>query len=90
MRTSIRSALSRALNKQFGSRGTEGWFSDSPSRKRVRDQEHFDYLVLEYLPGHSRSWVGEKDRVAAESRDAKRGQSLRARRKRRAKSKSNS
>ena len=49
MRASIRSSLTRRLNEQFGKRE---WFSDSPSRKRVRDREHFDYLVSAYLPRH--------------------------------------
>jgi hypothetical protein len=46
MRTSIRSAMTRGLNQKYGKRD---WFSDSPSRKRVADHEHFDYLILEYL-----------------------------------------
>jgi len=28
------------------------WFSKSGSRKRVRDREHLDYLMHEYLPRH--------------------------------------
>jgi REP element-mobilizing transposase RayT len=83
MRASIRSALSRALNHEFGNRGREGWFSDSPSRKRVRDHEHFDYLLLEYLPDHGRWWISDKDGLAAQSRDAGRATSVRKRKKRR-------
>jgi len=49
MRSSIKSALSRQLNTQFGRRT---WFAESASRKQVRDREHFDYLMLKYLPNH--------------------------------------
>ena len=63
MRASIRSALTRALTEAFGKRK---WFSDTPSRKRVRDQEHFDYLILEYIPKHKGiTWVREQDQQAA-------------------------
>jgi hypothetical protein len=48
----------------------------------VRDHEHFDYLVLEYLPGHHQSWIREADRLAAERRDALRPVSVRERAKR--------
>jgi REP element-mobilizing transposase RayT len=78
IRTSIRSAMSRAMNDGFGKRD---WFSDSPSRKRVRDHEHFDYLILSYLPDHASCWVREADRMAALARDAKRDVSVMQRRK---------
>jgi hypothetical protein len=29
------------------------WFAKSPSRKRVNDRRHFDYLTSTYLPRHS-------------------------------------
>lgn len=80
MRASIRSAMSRAMNQTFGKRE---WFADFPSRKRVRDHEHFDYVVLEYLPKHRRWRVREEDRMAAERRDALRPISVRERAKRR-------
>ncbi len=33
------------------------WFVRKGSRKRVRDQAHYDYLMNEYLPKHSgRQW----------------------------------
>jgi hypothetical protein len=80
MRTSIRSAMSRAMNKTFGKRD---WFSDSPSRKRVRDHEHFDYLALVYLPDHTHSWVRDEDRAAALERDQHRQPPVASRRKRR-------
>ena len=37
------------------------WFSKSPSRKRVEDRKHFDYLVGAYLPKHSGwKWCEER------------------------------
>jgi hypothetical protein len=76
MRASSRSGMSRAMNHMFGKRE---WFSDFPSRKRVRHQKHFDYVVLEYLPKHRRSRVRQEDRMAAEKRDALRPVSVRER-----------
>jgi hypothetical protein len=81
MRASLRSALSRALNFRIGRRDPEGWFSDTPWVSWAEDEEHFDQLVLEYLPDHSRCWVREADRLAAESRDAKRTVSVRKRKR---------
>jgi REP element-mobilizing transposase RayT len=78
IRASIRTALSRMLNEKFGNRD---WFTDGSSRKRVRDHEHFDYLILEYLPKHSQCWVRQEDRIAAEKRDALRPVSVRERAK---------
>ena len=49
MRRSLRTAASKALNAAHGRRD---WFADQPSRKCVRSAEHFDYLLLEYLPKH--------------------------------------
>ena len=49
IRNGLRSSLTRRLNREFGKRA---WFSESASRKRVVDQEHFDYLVQTYLPDH--------------------------------------
>ena len=66
MRSSIRRAMTTALNKGFGKRT---WFSDAPSRKRARDQAHFDYLILHYLPKHSGAkWFREEDVKAARAR----------------------
>jgi REP element-mobilizing transposase RayT len=79
VRRSVRTALSRMLNEQFG---TRDWFTDGSSRKRVRTHEHFDYLILEYLPGHSQSWIREEDHIAAEKRDSLRPVSVRERAKR--------
>jgi REP element-mobilizing transposase RayT len=70
MRASIRGAMTRVLNERFGKRT---WFSDSPSRKRVLDHEHFDHLILEYLPSHRGvTWTCARDVAAAERRDAQR------------------
>ena len=49
VRNGLRSSLTRRLNREFGKRS---WFSEGASRKRVLDQEHFDYLVETYLPDH--------------------------------------
>jgi REP element-mobilizing transposase RayT len=66
MRASIRSALSRGLNEQVEKRN---WFADSPSRKHVRDYEHFDYLMLTYLPKHGGAkWFRDFDVQAAKCR----------------------
>jgi REP element-mobilizing transposase RayT len=49
LRASLRSSLTRMLNREFGKRS---WFADSPSRKRVIDRGHFDHLIAKYLPKH--------------------------------------
>jgi REP element-mobilizing transposase RayT len=54
IRSSIRYAMTRALNQRFARRT---WFSDQPSRKRVRNREHFNQLVTDYLPRHPIHWV---------------------------------
>jgi hypothetical protein len=50
VRRQIRGNITRSLNKEFC---RQEWFSKSPSRKRVKDQEHFDHLISSYLPKHS-------------------------------------
>jgi REP element-mobilizing transposase RayT len=62
IRANIRSTLTRAMNERFGKRT---WFSRNPPRKRVRDHGHFDFLMLQYFPGHRRYWVRPEDRGAA-------------------------
>ena len=52
MRRRVRTSLTLQLNRAFKHRT---WFSKQPSRKRVKDREHFEYLVEEYLPRH-RGW----------------------------------
>ncbi|MEL7087176.1 MAG: hypothetical protein AAGL98_01840 [Planctomycetota bacterium] len=77
MRTSVRSAMSRSLNQAFGQRS---WFADSPSRKRVGDPEHFDYLVLAYLPRHGGvCWADAATREKSLRRDTQREVSVTAR-----------
>jgi len=49
LRAGLRASLSRRLNKEYGKRA---WFVDGSSRRRVKDQDHFDHLVTEYLPNH--------------------------------------
>ncbi len=83
VRASVRSALSRGLNERFGKRD---WFADTPSRKRVRDHEHFDYLLLSYLPRHGGAyWFREASVGEAESRDALRRVSVKKKRTKRKK-----
>jgi hypothetical protein len=44
VRAKLRESLTRRPNRELRS---QQWFSKSPSRKLVRDQQHFDYLVSE-------------------------------------------
>src|SRR5690606_18103011 len=70
LNSSIRTAISRTLNREFGKRKS---FAASSSHKRIRGYEHFDYLLLVYLPGHSGIvWRRDADVCAAERRDATR------------------
>jgi REP element-mobilizing transposase RayT len=58
LRAGIRQSLSRRLGKEFGERQ---WLSEGGSRRRVGNQEHYDYLVGTYLPEHSGwKWSEEK------------------------------
>lgn len=66
MRGSLQSALSRALNKHFGKRE---WWAENPSRKRVKDREHFDYLMGEYLPKHGGEQWYDADDLAKSQRN---------------------
>ncbi len=47
----LKNILSTALSKRAGVTGRP-WFVDGSSRKQVRDREHFEYLMNEYLPDH--------------------------------------
>ena len=49
MRSTVKGSISRSLNQEFGK---SKWLSEGGSRKRVRDREHFDYLVSVYMPRH--------------------------------------
>jgi hypothetical protein len=50
VRAKLRESLTRWLNQEID---RQEWFAKSPSRKRVRDRKHFDYLVAVYLPKHA-------------------------------------
>lgn len=49
IRNGLKSSLTRRLNRDLQ---RQIWFSDSASRKQVKDRRHFNYLVNEYLPSH--------------------------------------
>ena len=49
LRRSIRRSISLALNRHGGQRR---WLSRGESKRRVKDQSHFDYLINKYLPDH--------------------------------------
>ena len=51
LRRGIRESITRRLNHQED----RAWLTHRGSRKRIRDQSHFDYLVATYLPKH-RGW----------------------------------
>ena len=58
VRASLRSAMSRALNQAYQKRT---WFADTPSRKQVKEQSHFNHLVETYLPKHQGTvWVAPR------------------------------
>jgi hypothetical protein len=50
VRAKLRESVTRRLNREVR---RQEWFSKSPSRKRVKDRGHFDYLMTEYLRKHS-------------------------------------
>jgi hypothetical protein len=55
VRKQIRGNITRRLNDAYQH---QEWFSKSPSRKRVEERKHFDYLVHVYLMKHSgRKWA---------------------------------
>lgn len=49
VRRQLRGSLTRRLNLELERRP---WFSKQPSRKRVKEQRHFDHLMGSYLPKH--------------------------------------
>lgn len=49
VRSALKASLTRRLNREQGRRQ---WFVDNASRRHVKHQEHFDYLVNSYLPSH--------------------------------------
>ena len=52
VRGKIRNIISTELSKRHRQKGRP-WLATGSSRKRVEDEEHFNYLINEYLPGHS-------------------------------------
>jgi REP element-mobilizing transposase RayT len=52
LRTSIKSSITRRLNQDFQ---RQRWLEEGASRRQVNNQEHFDYLIVTYLPEH-RGW----------------------------------
>ena len=62
VRSGIKSSLTRRLNRTNVRPGH--WFSRSASRKRVRDRDHFDHLIQEYLPKHDGAqWYEDRSRT---------------------------
>jgi hypothetical protein len=51
-------SLSRRLNKHVAKRK---WLAKGANKRRVKDQEHFDYLRKIYLPSHG-GWKWEEER----------------------------
>ena len=49
-RAKLRESITRRLNREIG---RQEWFSKSPSRKRMTDRTHFNYLMTDYLGKHS-------------------------------------
>ncbi len=47
----VKNLASTTLGRKLGSPGRR-WISNGSSRKRVREQVHFDYLTKVYLPRH--------------------------------------
>jgi hypothetical protein len=47
----LKNILSYLLGKEIGPRGKR-WFVRNGSRKRVKDERHFNYLIETYLPDH--------------------------------------
>ncbi len=58
MRSTIKGSMSRHLNRIFR---RQEWFVEGGSRKRVKDREHFQYLMTRYLRKHAGwKWCAEK------------------------------
>ena len=54
----LHESLTRRLNKDLGKRK---WLAKGGSKRRVKDQEHFDYLRNVYLPSHG-GWKWDEER----------------------------
>ncbi|MEM9110714.1 MAG: hypothetical protein AAGC72_11895 [Planctomycetota bacterium] len=58
VRRGLKASLTRALSEQAGKRH---WLSEGGSRKRIKDQTHFDHLIQAYLPSHrGLLWINPK------------------------------
>ena len=57
LRSGIKSSITRKLNASFERRT---WLNEGASRRKVGNQEHYDYLVVTYLPSH-RGWKWSED-----------------------------
>ena len=57
-KSAIRQSISRRLTREFSKRQ---WLSEGGSRRKVVNQEHYDYLICTYLPKHS-GWKWSEDR----------------------------
>jgi REP element-mobilizing transposase RayT len=61
MSASVKTAVSRQLNESYGKRT---WLVKNALRKQVKDREHFDYLLREYLPSHrGLFWIRDEDKA---------------------------
>jgi hypothetical protein len=57
-RSAIRQSISRRLSRGFENRQ---WLSEGSSRRKVVNQEHYDYLICTYLPQHT-GWKWSEER----------------------------
>lgn len=58
MRSTIKGSMSRHLNRMLS---RQEWFVEGGSRKRVKDRDHFKYLMTRYLPKHDGwKWSAER------------------------------
>jgi hypothetical protein len=75
VRGRIKNLLSLDLSRRAGIMGRP-WFAQDASRRRVRDQGHFQHLLTTYLPRHGgvqwyegRGWVNLPDGIDLEAGD---------------------
>jgi REP element-mobilizing transposase RayT len=54
VRAKLKNLLSLFLGRLVNEQGRK-WFVGGGSRKRVKDRQHFDYLVETYIPKHSQA-----------------------------------
>jgi REP element-mobilizing transposase RayT len=71
---SVRKSLKTSLTKRLKGIADDIGLSKSASRKRVRDRDHFDYLMETYLPGHhGLAWYEDRGWVRQQGAKRKRG-----------------